>query len=132
MNVFVDTSALYAVLCDDDPNHQKAKNTWNDILEKGESLVCTNYIFVECSAILQNRVGMNAVRGLYEDGLPVLHMEWIDHETHQKALNYHLYTNRRQLSLVDCTSFEAMRKLGIRVAFAFDPHFSEQGFDVIP
>jgi predicted nucleic acid-binding protein len=36
------------------------------------------------------------------------------------------------LSLVDCASFEVMRLHGIRKAFAFDKHFREQGYELIP
>jgi len=36
--------------------------------------------------------------------------------------------NLRKLSLVDCTSFVLMRRLGVETAFAFDQHFVEQGF----
>jgi predicted nucleic acid-binding protein len=42
-----------------------------------------------------------------------------------------LVANRRDLSLVDCTSFEVMRRNGLEVVFTFDPHFHEQGFQVI-
>lgn len=38
-----------------------------------------------------------------------------------------LTANRRNLSLVDCVSFAAMRKLNIQYYFAFDKHFEEQG-----
>jgi predicted nucleic acid-binding protein len=43
-----------------------------------------------------------------------------------------LTSARRRLSLVDCTSFEVMRRLGITSAFAIDRHFVEQGFEVLP
>ena len=32
----------------------------------------------------------------------------------------------------DCVSFETMRRLGIKNAFALDRHFSEQGFECVP
>jgi predicted nucleic acid-binding protein len=35
---------------------------------------------------------------------------------------------RRDLSLVDCVSFEVMRRNGITRAFAVDRHFQELGF----
>ncbi len=38
---------------------------------------------------------------------------------------------RRQLSLVDCVSFEVMRRIGLNRAFCLDPHFEEQGFEVL-
>ncbi len=36
------------------------------------------------------------------------------------------------LSLVDCCSFESMRRRGIRTAFAYDAHFAQQGFELLP
>jgi len=38
----------------------------------------------------------------------------------------------RGLSLVDCFSFELMRRLGPNSAFAIDTHFAQQGFRCIP
>jgi predicted nucleic acid-binding protein len=43
-----------------------------------------------------------------------------------------LTASKRNLSLVDCVSFEIMRALGIKTVFAFDPHFAEQGYRCIP
>jgi predicted nucleic acid-binding protein len=39
---------------------------------------------------------------------------------------------RRTLSLVDCVSFEVMRRTGIRKAFAFDRHFQDYGYEIYP
>ena len=36
--------------------------------------------------------------------------------------------SRRKLSLVDCVSFEVMRRGKLHQVFGFDPHFEEQGF----
>jgi len=39
---------------------------------------------------------------------------------------------RKRVSLVDCGSFYVMRRLGIKRAFTFDRHFTEQGFECVP
>lgn len=46
---------------------------------------------------------------------------------------WHLIEARtdKNYSLVDATSFLVMRALGIRRAFTFDAHFSQERFDVI-
>jgi len=132
MSIFVDTSALYAVLDADDENHEEAKRAWTDLITQEAHLVCSNYVLVETFALVQHRLGIEAVRTLQEDVVPVLHIEWVDEHTHHVGITAVLTAARRKLSLVDCVSFEVMRQLGIRTAFAFDPHFEEQGFERIP
>ena len=132
MTTFIDTSAFYAVLCADDPNHVAARTTWLDLLSQPDDLVCTNYILIESFALIRNRLGMQAVRSFQEDVIPLLGIEWMDAIQHQAAISALLTAGRRQLSLVDCASFETMRRLGITTAFPFDPHFKEQGFTCIP
>jgi len=61
--IFVDTSAFYALLDRDDRNHQKAKKKWAEILEATPALVTSNYVLVETLALLQSRLGLEAVRG---------------------------------------------------------------------
>jgi predicted nucleic acid-binding protein len=132
MRTFVDISALYAMLDRGDQNHGPAKRAWIEILDAEGSSVTTNYVLVETFALLQNRLGMAAVRGFQEDLIPVLQLEFVTPEQHRSGVSALLAADRRGLSLVDCVSFEVMRNLGIRAVFGFDPHFKEQGFTLIP
>ena len=75
---------------------------------------------------------MAAVRTLDIDVLPVIRIVWVDSELHRAAISAVLTASRRNLSLVDCASFEVMRRRGIQTAFTVDGDFSEQGFHVIP
>ena len=61
-----------------------------------------------------------------------LHVVWVDSRLHEAAVEAVIAAHRQRLSLVDCTSFAIMRQYGVRTAFAFDRHFAEQGFAVIP
>ena len=132
MSYFVDTSALLAVIDVDDRNHKRAKRLWSKLISSGEILICTNYILVETFALVQHRFGMKAVRVLEDDIVPVFTVEWVDESIHKAAVSGLLAATRKKLSLVDCTSFEVMRCLGVREAFVFDPHFKEQGFICVP
>lgn len=132
MNIFVDTSAFYAVLDRDDENYQKAKKAWTDQISSENILVTTNYVLVETFALLQHRLGMEAVRGFQDDITPLVNTEFVTLEAHRSGTSALLSASRRNLSLVDCVSFEMMRTLGIKTVFAFDPHFREQGFTIMP
>jgi predicted nucleic acid-binding protein len=132
MSIFVDTSAFFAVLDADDENHDAAKQVWENLLTREVVLVCSNYVLVETLALVQRRLGIPAVRAFQEDIMPVLNVEWVDESVHQVGIASVLAAVRRGLSLVDCVSFEIMRRLGIKTAFAFDRHFKEQGFECLP
>jgi uncharacterized protein len=60
--VFVDSSALYAMLDISDANHQAARAGWIGLLHEQASLVTHNYVLLETSALLQNRLGVGALR----------------------------------------------------------------------
>ncbi|MDI6906370.1 MAG: PIN domain-containing protein [Thermoanaerobacterales bacterium] len=128
MKVWVDTSALLAVLDGDDRHHDRARTVWVELLQSGAVLVLSSYMLVETCALVQRRLGLDALRVLHEDILPLVRVIWVDEEAHRLGATALLTANRRRLSLVDCVSFALMRRAGINEAFAFDVHFREQGF----
>lgn len=132
MIVFVDTSAFYALLDRDDANHASAAEKWKAFLSAETTLVSTNYVLVECAALVQDRFGTAAARAFAEDVVPLFRIEWIDGETHGAAVGAWLAASRRTLSLVDCASFEVMRRRGVRKAFSYDDHFRQQGIACLP
>ncbi len=75
---------------------------------------------------------MEALRVFHDDVLPILELQWIAAGDHRGATQAVLAADRRSLSLVDCTSFQIMRRLGLKTVFAFDRHFTEQGFITLP
>ncbi len=132
MSIFIDTSGFIAVLDMDDASHAMAAEAWTEILTSEEVLVSTNYVLVETCALVQNRLGMKAIKLFQEDIVPVLRIEWIGKVVHHAAMGAMLAIDRKKLSLVDCVSFQTMRLLGVTTAFTFDRHFKEQGFICIP
>lgn len=131
MSVFVDTSALLAVLDGADQDHAAAAASLRGLLDAEEELFTSNYVMVETFALVQSRLGLGAVRLLQQDVVPLLRIAWLSEETHGAAVTALLTAARRRLSLVDCASFETMRRLGLKRAFAFDRHFAEQGFELV-
>jgi uncharacterized protein len=132
MNLFIDTSAIYALLDLDDENHQLAAEAWKKILENGRRLITSNYILVETVALLQSRLGIEAVRVFHTEMVPLIHIEYVHADLHRLGVVSLLSAGKRKLSLVDCVSFEIMRQLGLNRVFAFDSHFRGQGFETIP
>ncbi len=51
---------------------------------------------------------------------------------HRRGFARLVARDRRQLSLVDCVSFEFMEEEGIQQALALDRHFEDEGFNTLP
>ena len=132
MRVFVDTSALLPLLDAEDADHAAVTSAWSDLKPAEAMLTTTNYVLLETSAVCQRRLGMPAARMLHQDIAPLVDVQWVTREVHDQAIAVMVAANRRELSLVDCVSFEVMRRLGIRRAFTLDEHFGEQGFECVP
>jgi len=132
MVTFVDTSALYALLSARDMNHERAEAQWLQWVGDSAELILSNYILLETTALVQRRLGKQALRQFYDLLLPVMDTYWVSEEMHQKGMQLLFVSDQRQLSLVDCVSFVVMAELGITTAFTFDQHFAQAGFTVVP
>lgn len=132
MILFVDTSAFIAILDADDEFHVPAKVSWTEGNQADIAWITSNYVVLETFAVIQRRLGMQAVTVFLNDILPVLNIEWLDAVVHHASVTALTTAQRRDLSLVDCTSFEVMRRLGVHSTFTFDHHFAEQGFTCLP
>jgi uncharacterized protein len=127
VRVFVDTSALYALLNEADPNHAEAGATWRALLLDGSELVTHNYVHLEAETLVRRRLGSDAAAVLIDRLLPALTTIWIDPAAHRAAIEA-WRAGGGAISLVDQASFVVMRNAGIDVAFAFDANFDRQGF----
>jgi uncharacterized protein len=126
--VFVDTSALYALLVRSDDRHGDARRAFARLMADEAVLVTSSYVLVETYALLGRRIGLDAVAAFRDDFAPLLDVAWVDPATHDAALDGLLDRGSRNLSLVDLVSFVVMRRRGINEAFAFDRHFEGEGF----
>lgn len=104
-----------------------AYDRWAELLEGDEALLTSNYVVLETLALVGRRMGPLAVRDFQTNVVPALEVVWVDEPLHQRAVAALLTAGLRDLSLVDCVSFELMRQLGLQTAFAFDAHFVQQG-----
>ena len=132
MTVFVDTSALYALVDDRDPSHLRASHDLRRLQAAGTPLLTHEYVVVETISLVHRRLGMDALRRFVDDLLPICDIEWVDPALHTAAREAMFAGGQRGVSLVDWTSFLVMRRRGIGTAFAFDEDFAAQGFGTLP
>lgn len=128
MIVFVDTSAVYALLDAGDSNHERAIRATARLL--GEELVTHSYVVVELVSLVRRRLGPDAAARLIDELLPAIDVTDVDASLRARALAAFRASTGSAVSLVDRTSFEFMRQSGISRAWAMDSDFATEGFEL--
>lgn len=133
MTTFVDTSALYSLL-DEDDDHHSAAVEWlsGPGRDPQRVLVSHSYIPVESAALVHRRLGPDAVRVLFDAFLPALSIFHVDEILYRTASAAYLAGLPSAISFVDRVSFEFMKDRAVSSAFAFDGDFSREGFALLP
>jgi predicted nucleic acid-binding protein len=132
MRVLLDTSALVALMDADDRAHQAVSEAWATLLAEPTPPVLTNLSLLETLAVLPRRLGIEAAAVFCQRHLPLIAIHAVETPVLLAAIDTWIAARRRDLSLVDVTSFLVMRREGLTRAFTVDPHFAEQGFDCLP
>lgn len=129
--VFADTSGLLALLNASDEYHARAERAFEHLRVRRAPLVSTSYVLVETYALVRGRLGLEAVKSFRTDFAPLVDITWVDATLHDAGLDLLVDRRKRQLSLVDAVSFVVMRQHDVAEAFAFDPHFEQEGFSLV-
>ena len=131
MIVFADASALYALMVRDDMMHVRAKKCFSHFAERSVQLISSSFVLVETIALLQRRFGLDAVQDFHVRIVPLLDVLWVNAEWYARALQRFSSQGQRDLSLVDCLSFEIMEARAVTRADTYDRHFEENGFTMV-
>jgi predicted nucleic acid-binding protein len=126
--IFVDTSAIYALLDRDDARHAPARARFDQLKQSRTEPVLTNFIVAESHALLLARLGPAvARRWLFAN---IWHVERVSEEDETKARSIIDSYADKGFSYTDATSFAVMERLRLRRAVAFDRHFQQYGFQL--
>jgi uncharacterized protein len=131
IRVLLDTSAILALLNPKDEHHGRSRRVFETLRAQEASLVTTSFVLVESYALISRRMGLAAVRAFRNDLVPLLDVVWVEAGAHEAGLDLLLERKKRDLSLVDAVSFVVMRQQRLEHAFAFDPHFEDEGFSLL-
>lgn len=94
MIVFVDTSAIFALLDQNDGNHSLATQRLGFLTAPDNTMVISNYIIVETCALLQRRIGLDAMKTFREEILPLMTTQWVTQSQHERAFSVLLAEHR--------------------------------------
>jgi predicted nucleic acid-binding protein len=124
MNIFVDTSAFYALADRTDKYHEPSENYYKHNYQTAR-FITSNFILVETWTLIHHKIGKPAAHIFWEkikNGIISLH--YVNLLDLENAWEVSQRYQDQDYSLVDCTSFSIMERLKIDTTFTFDSHFS--------
>jgi|ERR1051326_6726512 predicted nucleic acid-binding protein len=130
VDLFVDTSGLYALADHRDALRPLAKRQVASRTAAGARLVLTDYVVDEACTLAKARAGSYGAFRLLEliETSAGFCLEWVGPDRFEAAKAHFRKHADHDYSFTDCTSFVVMRELGLRDALTSDRHFTEAGF----
>ena len=130
--VFVDTSAFFAVVNRPETNHAQAVRILTQLEQDQAFLITTTYIIAEAHALILTKLGRDfGVRFLRASENCTRTIVWPTVEDEQTAREIIYRYTDKDFSLTDAISFAVMQRLGASVAFTFDRDFERFGFTAL-
>jgi predicted nucleic acid-binding protein len=116
----------------DDSFHTEAKRHFLEFEAGTQALVTSSYVVHESWALIQARLGWDAVEDFLKELVPRCRIVWVDERLHSLGAARARQARERRLSLTGCVSFEVMLAEGCREFLGDDQHFLKAGFQPIP
>jgi predicted nucleic acid-binding protein len=116
-----------------DPLHPQARDQWEALRSAAAKLHTSVPVVIETFTFLERNTNRDVAiawkDSIYEPGtVKILPCTLADLE---QSWDYFRRSELHKLSAVDATSFAIMARARIRLAFAFDRHFSVAGFRLV-
>ena len=128
--VFVDTSALIALLDRTDPRRPAVTATF--AANRQAALATHGYVVAESLAVARRRFGAAGELALLDDVLPAIAVIPVDTELHDRAIGAHRAALPSSISFVDRVSLALIAREGFRSVIALDPDLATPGAPVLP
>lgn len=131
--LIVDTSALYALVDRNDPNHTPASSFLRSLAAQ-DALLISNHVFDETMTLTKTRLGVHVALQL---GMRLRNSRILQSVIFDEGMEMALWRTFSQYkdkawSYTDCASLVLAQARGIQEAFAFDHHFGQMGLVKVP
>jgi predicted nucleic acid-binding protein len=124
--MLLDTSGLFCLLHQREPQHLTAKRVYSSAVARfTHSYILDELVSLAQSRRISRRDTLNFSQHLLDDSR--IEIVWINETLHREALDLLLARPDKTYSLCDAVSFVLMRERGETEALSTDRHFEQEG-----
>ena len=131
MELFIDTSALIAILIEKDKFHHQAM----DLSRQKPKLHTSSWVLEEFLAHLQVRFDLTtAKKGIkFLQNIPNLEIHFLNHQLLLNSFDLYNQQGSKRMTLVDVSNVVIMKEKGLNKIFAFDNQFATKfNLEILP
>jgi predicted nucleic acid-binding protein len=128
--VFIDTSAIVALLDRADPQHPAVRSAFAGLSDA--ELVTHGYVVAESLAVVRRQFGVDGAIALLDDILPLVEIVAVEPDLHRRVQAQYRESLPSGISFVDRVSFAVISLDALDAAFATDADFHVAGVPLIP
>lgn len=134
MKLFVDTSAWAATYNASDRWHTRARAALDSLVDSRTVLITTDYVLDETITLLLYHAGRSCALAFGDAVLRSRQVQLVRIGARMWEEAWQLFRRYedKAWAFTDCTSFVVMRQRELTLAFTFDNHFAQAGFELWP
>lgn len=127
--LLVDADAFVAIVIKQDSNHQKAKLSWNDVVERRLHLIVSDPALGEAITVISQKESLKVAVKFAEETLasPIEIIE-VDSAFRRQALDIFKKQTSKNSRFTDCINMAIMQKKDIDTIFSFDEQYKRNKF----
>ena len=132
--LFVDTSAWYALAVRRDPDHRALSAALQQQIQRGTAIVTTNLVVAETHALLMRRTSRDTALAFvrHVDRMPNVVVRSTRALEARAVVDWLERYADQEFSFTDAVSFAVMAERAITDALTLDRHFATAGFRMRP
>jgi predicted nucleic acid-binding protein len=129
---YIDTSAFYAYLVQNDRYHGPVATCLTSAVSEGRALFSSSLVLGEVLGLLQFRHGLQAASRFMTDVFPLVRWRWVDAPMFDSIWRLVREEQRSSLTVVDASAVVCIRERPGSVCVAVDDDLRSFEFEVLP
>ncbi|MBL7159521.1 PIN domain-containing protein [Candidatus Microgenomates bacterium] len=132
MRILLDSDTLFALYVASDIHHHKARQIFQELLNKEKELLVTNLVVQETATVISYRFGQKqAIDFINRFNKIDIEQVFVDRKLTIKAWEIFLKQKKKGTSYIDCANIVVYKELKILSIFSFDQVYKRMGLKVI-
>ncbi|HKP54672.1 MAG TPA: PIN domain-containing protein [Chloroflexia bacterium] len=132
--IFVNTSGWLALYNADDPNHEAARQLWEDLRHQAVQLITTDYVLDQVYTALKVFGSLHSAQAFHQvvSRSALVRLFMVDSVIFDRAWKVFVDDEQPQWTFTDCVNYSVIQYTGVTEVFTFDPTFTAPGMAIVP